>query len=72
MHFKQWKEWFQLNAVHFSPINRKGPDELTAKEKQLITSSFQQFQKGEHSEEKHLYQYAKATGRYLLQWKNHT
>ncbi|MBI3720694.1 MAG: ferritin-like domain-containing protein [Sphingobacteriales bacterium] len=62
MHFKLWKEWFQFNATHFSQINWEGPDELTVKEKQLITSSLQQFQKGEHSEGKHLYQYAKSTG----------
>lgn len=62
MHFSQWKEWFQFNSTHFSQISWDGPDELTVKEKQLITTSLQQFQKGEHSEGKHLYQYAKSTG----------
>lgn len=62
MHFNEWKEWFAFNAGHFAHINWEQEDKLTAAEKKLIAKSLQQFQRGENSEGKHLYQFARHTG----------
>jgi hypothetical protein len=59
MQFNEWKNYFLQNRNHFAHINFDQPDVLTLKEKQLITTSLQQFQRGEHSEGKHLYAFAK-------------
>jgi hypothetical protein len=59
MEFNEWKEYFIGNRGHFSTIDFNQPDHLTEVEKSLITSSLQQFQKGESSEGHHLYSFAK-------------
>lgn len=59
MSFQQWKDYFQLNSAHFSLINFDLLDELSAEEKDLIYTSIQQFQRGENSEGKNLYSFAK-------------
>jgi hypothetical protein len=55
MSFRPWYRYFVNNRDHFTDIDRDGPDILTNEEKILITSSIQQFQRGENSEGKHLY-----------------
>ncbi len=62
MLFNQWKQYFLQNRHHFSHIDIDRPDMLTEKDKKLITSSLQQFQRGEHSEGKHLYAFAEKFG----------
>jgi hypothetical protein len=62
MEFNQWKEYFQQNRGHFTHIDIDRPDVLTEKEKSVISSSLQQFQRGEHSEGKHLYSFAAKHG----------
>jgi hypothetical protein len=59
MQFNEWKNYFLQNKTHFSHVNFEEADELTSEEKKLISSSLQQFQRGEHSEGKHLYAFAK-------------
>lgn len=59
MNFSSWKKYFQSNSTHFNDINWDSTDHLSAKEKEIITSSLQQFQKGEQSEGKHLFSFAK-------------
>ncbi len=59
MHFSQWLQYFQLNQNHFSYINWVEQSELTKEEKRKITKSLQQFQKGENSEGKNLYRFAR-------------
>ena len=59
MHYSDWKNYFELNKVHFSDIQWNQQDYLTSEEKQLISASIQQFQKGENSEGKHFYAFAK-------------
>jgi hypothetical protein len=59
MSFHHWKEYFESNRDHFEDINRNAEDRLTAGEKKLITVSVQQFQRGESSEGKHLFAFAK-------------
>lgn len=60
--FSYWLNHFKRNQNQFSHINWKLNDALSAKEAQIITSSIQQFQKGENSEGKHLILYAKKHG----------
>jgi rubrerythrin len=62
MYFQQWKEYFELNQTHFAHINFSKPDLFCVQEQKLYTASLQQFQRGEHSEGKHLLQYAKQYG----------
>jgi hypothetical protein len=62
MLFNQWKQYFQQNKSHFTHIDIDRPDVLTEKEKKLISSSLQQFQRGEHSEGKHLFAFAEKFG----------
>lgn len=59
MQFSEWKNYFLQNRSHFSGIDFDEPDQLTPEEKKLITASLQQFQRGEHSEGKHLFAFAK-------------
>jgi rubrerythrin len=59
MHFKYWFNYFKGNQIHFNHIDWSVKDELTEKEKRLITSSIQKFQMGEHSEGKHFLAFAK-------------
>ena len=59
MDFSYWKNYFISNGAQFEDIDWNEPDHLTEKEKKLITTSLQQFQKGEQSEGKHLFSFAK-------------
>ena len=54
-----WKDHFISNTTHFDDINWNQDDRLTLIEKQNISSSLQQFQKGEQSEGKHFLSFAK-------------
>jgi hypothetical protein len=58
MHFQYWFNYFKDNQIHFDHIDWSADDKLTEKEKQLITSSIQKFQMGEHSEGKHFLAFA--------------
>lgn len=63
MNFTDWKNYLIDNKSHFSFIDwEQVSTELTAAEKENITSSIQKFQKGENSEGKNLIHYAKETG----------
>jgi len=59
MEYSYWKDHFERNQSHFRHIDWEEPDELTVAEKALIKRSIQQFQHGENSEGKHLFQFAK-------------
>lgn len=59
MNYQDWKEYFESNQSHFGDIDWNSTDLLTEKEKSVIEASLQQFQKGENSEGKHLFAYAK-------------
>ncbi len=52
MDFEIWENYFLKNKDHFSEIDWQAEDQLTKDEKKKITSSIQQFQKGENSEGK--------------------
>lgn len=60
--FNYWLNHFKTNQNQFNHITWCTHSELTSKEISIITSSIQQFQKGENSEGKHLIQYAKQQG----------
>ena len=59
MSYHYWKEYFERNQTHFGYIDWRLEDRLDAHEKKLIALSIQQFQRGESSEGKHLFAYAK-------------
>ncbi|MEO8403884.1 MAG: ferritin-like domain-containing protein [Chitinophagaceae bacterium] len=59
MKFNEWKNYFLQNQYHFADIDFDLPDQLSEQEKSLVYSSLQQFQRGEHSEGKHLFAFAK-------------
>ena len=59
MEFKIWKEYFLQNQNHFAEIDFDETDCLSMEERLVISSSLQQFQKGESSEGRHLYAFAK-------------
>ena len=59
MDFSAWKQYFKINKDHFSGIDWKVNDQLTAIEKKIIRSSIQQFPRGENSEGKHFFSFAK-------------
>lgn len=59
MNYTEWENYFQQNQVHFRDIDMTVPDEMPEEEKSLIYSSLQQFQRGENSEGKHLFAFAK-------------
>jgi hypothetical protein len=60
MNFLEWKQYFEANKNHFNHLDWDDISLLTAREKEIITSSIQQFQRGEHSEGKHFMQFAKS------------
>jgi hypothetical protein len=62
MYFQQWKDYFFINQSHFSHIDFNRPDLFCLDEQKQFNSSIQQFQRGEHSEGKHLLKYAKQYG----------
>jgi len=59
MDFSYWKNYFKLNSDHFKNIDWRQNHRLTQKEKKIVSSSLQQFQKGEQSEGKHFFSFAK-------------
>jgi len=59
MSFLYWKKYFTDNSSHFEDIDWNVQRHLSQKEIELITDSIQQFQKGEQSEGKHLFSFAK-------------
>jgi hypothetical protein len=59
MNYTDWKNYFLLNQSHFKDIDFSADDILTEEEKSLIYISLQQFQRGENSEGKHLFSFAK-------------
>jgi hypothetical protein len=59
MTYTEWENHFRQNQSHFRDIDMTTPDELTEKEKSIIYTSLQQFQRGEYSEGKHLFSFAK-------------
>lgn len=62
MNYLIWLQHFEKNRTHFNHIAPSSQRSLTDAERKLITKSIQQFQRGENSEGKHLYKYAKAFG----------
>ncbi len=59
MTFKNWYLYYESNQNHFSKMNWIEKKELTDSEIKMVTSSLQQFQRGENSEGKSLFKYAK-------------
>jgi len=59
MEFKEWREYFLRNQNHFADINFEDHDWLSVEERAIISSSVQQFQKGESSEGRNLFAFAK-------------
>ncbi len=59
MSFNHWKQHFISNRSHFNDLDLTATDQLTEKEKNTICFSLQQFQRGENSEGKHLFSFAK-------------
>ena len=59
MEFKIWKEYFRQNQNHFANIDFDAYDCLSMEERSVICPSLQHFQKGESSEGRHLYAFAK-------------
>ena len=59
--FKTWRKYFLYNKEHFNHIHFS-QSELSEAETEFITSSIQQFQKGESSEGLYLLKVAKETG----------
>ncbi len=62
MYFEKWHQYFLMNQSHFDHIYFNEPDLFCVEEQRLFARSLQQFQRGEHSEGKHLLQFAKQTG----------
>ncbi|MGC6430061.1 MAG: hypothetical protein ACON5F_03370 [Jejuia sp.] len=60
--FQYWLNYFKNNENHFDDIFWDGEEKLTPHEIRIISSSIQQFQKGENSEGKHLIAFAKKIG----------
>lgn len=59
MNYTAWKEYFLRNQSHFKDIDFSGDDILSEKERSTVYASLQQFQRGENSEGKHLFSFAK-------------
>jgi uncharacterized membrane protein len=62
MYFQQWQEYFLSNQTHFDHICLQKEDLFCIAEQKRFASSLQQFQRGEHSEGKHLLSFAKQYG----------
>ena len=60
MNFLLWHQYFESNRNHFDHLDWTNITVLTPEEKNIISSSIQQFQRGEHSEGKHFLQFAKS------------
>jgi hypothetical protein len=59
MDWANWKNYFESNRSHFSDVDWSTEEQLSKQERMIITSSIQQFQKGENSEGKHFFALAK-------------
>jgi hypothetical protein len=59
MSYLNLKKYFESNKTHFSGIDWAQEDNLTERERKIITTSIQQFQRGENSEGKHFFAFAK-------------
>ncbi|HEV7780965.1 MAG TPA: hypothetical protein VGO58_06845 [Chitinophagaceae bacterium] len=59
MNFKTWYRYFLSNQSHFGHIDWTDTRPLTATEREMISSSVRQFQRGEYSEGKHFLQFAR-------------
>src|SRR4030088_3601474 len=59
MSFRSWRQYFHENQSHFSDIDWNAEDILTNEERNIIAGSIAQFQKGENSEGKHLFNHAR-------------
>jgi len=59
MDLSYWRNYFKANSSHFQDIKWRLDDQLTEREKEIVTSSLQQFKKGEQSEGKHFFSFAK-------------
>ncbi len=59
MSYQHWANYFEGHQDHFDHIVYNADDQLTIDELRLIKTSVRQFQRGEHSEGKHLMNYAK-------------
>lgn len=59
MNFLPWLSYFESNKHHFDHLDWNNDVSLMPLEKALISSSVQQFQRGEYSEGKHFRQFAK-------------
>lgn len=62
MTFQDWAAYFRANQDHLDNLSWDDTYQLTARELRVIRHSLPQFQQGEHSEGKHLYQKTKALG----------
>ena len=60
MNFSAWHQYFLANRNHFDHIDWTDNQPLSDMEKRLITSSIQQFQRGEYSEGKHFMEFAQS------------
>jgi hypothetical protein len=60
MNFLLWHQYFRSNSDHFDHLDWTNAPAVTTREKNIISSSIQQFQRGEHSEGKHFLQFAKS------------
>ncbi|MEI9811035.1 MAG: hypothetical protein WDO16_25880 [Bacteroidota bacterium] len=59
MNYTDWKNYFISNQSHFRDIDFSIEDKLSGSERSVIYISLQQFQRGENSEGKHLFSFAK-------------
>jgi hypothetical protein len=62
MNFLLWEQYFRFNQGHFDHLEWAPAGRLTGKEKDRISSSIRQFQRGEHSEGKHFLRFARSLG----------
>jgi hypothetical protein len=62
MNFLLWEQYFRFNQQHFDHLDWTHARRLTGKEKDTISSSIRQFQRGEHSEGKHFLHFARSLG----------
>ena len=62
MTFSDWANYFSANQNHLDNLSWDDTYRLTERELRAIRYSLPQFQQGEHSEGKHLYQKAKDLG----------
>ncbi len=54
LNFEIWEAYYQYNKTHLLPIHWESGYQLTPEERALVTTSLQQFQRGESSEAKNL------------------